>query len=259
MAKYHSYPRRELRVLFRHWAWHHRLKLGVVTLGAVVLIAFETWMFSISGGSATFRWYLMGCLHVAIVAAYFGTIVVTFLVHERGAILQLRGAWGEDFTQDELKRARRRKLIWGWVDSVTLQTGDIDHLVVTKSGGLVAIDSKWRSGAEHLDRAAVAREATRARLRAEGFVNSFLRAERSSRRASGKAFRVRPLVVVWGVGDDALPVNAAVDGVDIIEGHGLVNWLARLDGDTIDEAAAAEVLAEIERRRASAWSAATAR
>ena len=259
MAKYHPYPRRELRILFRRWVWRHRLRLGLVTLGVLLLIAFETWMFSISGGDAALRWYLMGCLHIAIVAAYLGTIAVTFLVHERGAILQLRGAWGEDFTQDELNRARRKKLIWGWVDSVTLQTGDIDHLVVTRSGGLVAIDTKWRSDAHHLDSEAVALEARRACTRAEGVVNSFLKPERGSRRASGKAFHVLPLVVVWGPGGDAVPHSAAVGGVDIIEGSGLIDWLARLDGDPIDKAAAAEVLAEIERRRSLAWSAGTAR
>jgi hypothetical protein len=253
MPKYSPYPRRELRALFRRWAWQNKARLAVAMVGAAVVLAFETWLLTHSGGSSELRSYLMGGLHVAIVSLYLGTIGTAFLVHERKAILQLRGAWGEDFTQEELNRARRKKTIWGWVDSVTLQTGDIDHLVVTRSGGLVAIDSKWRSDAERFDPAAIAREASRARLRAEGFVNSFLKAERGSRRASGKAFRVRPLVVVWGRVRDALPTGASVDGVDIIEGRRLVDWLATLDGDVIDEASAAEVLSEVERRRAQAW------
>lgn len=259
MSRYHSYPRRELRALFKRWCRRNWTRLAVVAVGAMVLIAAETWLLVVSGWSTPVRWYLVGFLHAGVVAALIGAIGTTFLAHEREAILRLRGAWGEDFTQDELNRARRKKLIWGWVDSVTLQTGDIDHLVVTRAGGLVAIDTKWRSGAEHLDPAAAAREASRARLRAEGFVSSFLKSDRGSRRASGKAFRVSPLVVVWGLAREAIPAGASVGGVDIIEGRGLVEWLARLDGDAIDEAAAAEVLAEIERRRARAWPKSTTR
>lgn len=259
MTKYHPYARRELRRLFRRWAWRNRGRLGVVTVGVLVLIAFETWMFSISSLSPALRWYLMGCLHVAVVAVYVGAIGTTFLTHEREAILHLRGAWGEDFTRDELERARRKKLIWGWVDSVTLQSGDIDHLVVTKSGGLVAIDSKWRSSAAHLNPAAIAQEASKARLRAEGVVRTVLKTERGAHRASALAFRVNPLVVVWGAARDVIPDGATLDGVHFVEGPGLLDWLKRLDGDVIDEAAAAEVLAQIERFRSGAWSAGTKR
>ncbi len=254
MTKYHPYPRRELRTLFRRWASRNRGKLAVVTVGAALLIVLETWLLVVSAGAVALRWYLMGGLHVAIVAVYVGAIATTFLVHERGAILQLRGAWGEDFTKDELKRALRKKLIWGWVDSVTVQSGDVDHLVVTRSGGLVAIDSKWRSSAAHLDPVALAREASRARIRAEGIVQTLLASERGSHRARAKSFRVSPLVVVWGNARDAIPRDAMMDGVAIVEGPRLVDWLARLDGDTVDEGAAADILAEIERFRSAAWS-----
>ena len=259
MTRYHSYPRRKLRSLFKQWASRNRWRLAVVTVGALVLLAFETWMFSISGGSFSLRWYLMGCLHVVVVAVYIGTIWTTFLAHERDGILHLRGSWGEDFTKDELERARRKKLVWGWVDSVTLQNGDIDHLVVTRSGGLVAIDSKWRSSAEHLDPAAIAQEASRARLRADGVVQTLLKSERGSHRASGKAVRVKPLVVVWGAGQEAIPEGATAGGVDIIKGPDLLDWLKRLDGDVTNEAVAADVLSRIERFRASAWTAGTRR
>jgi hypothetical protein len=34
-----------------------------------------------------------------------------------GSMNQLAGAWGEDNTADQLRRARRRRLIWGWVNN----------------------------------------------------------------------------------------------------------------------------------------------
>lgn len=255
MTKYHPYPRRALRALFGRWLWRHRLRLSIATVGVLALMAFEAWMLGRSGANSGLSSYLMGAMHVAIVASYVGAVVITFLAHEREAIFHLRGAWGEDFTKDELKRARRKKLIWGWVDSVTVQNGDIDHLVVTRSGGLVAIDSKWRSGVEHLDPATLARQATKARVRAEGVLQSVLKTERGSHRARTRAFRVKPLVVIWGPASNAVPDGASFDGVDITHGFGLVDWFEGLDGDAIDEAGAADVLAHIERFRSSAWSA----
>jgi hypothetical protein len=259
MTKYHPYPRRELRRVLRRWAGRNRWLLAVGTGCLLAFIAFETWMLGVSTGNTALRWYLTGALQVAIVAVFIGALGTTFLAHEREAILYLRGSWGEDFTKDELKRARRKKLIWGWVDSVTLQSGDIDHLVVTRAGGLVAIDSKWRSSAQHLDPAALAQEAKKARLRAEGVVQTVLRSERGSHRARARAFRVSPLVVVWGAARDGVPHGAAISDVDIIKGSELVDWLGNLQGDAIDEPAAAEILAEVERFRSGAWTAATRR
>ena len=123
----------------------------------------------------------------------------------------------------------------------------------------MAIDSKWRSSPEDLDPAAIAQEASRARLRADGVVQTLLKAERGSHRASVKAFRVKPLVVIWGRGRDVIPEGAKVGEVDIIKGPDLLDWLRRLDADGIDEAAAADVLSQIERFRATAWPAGTQR
>lgn len=56
----------------------------------------------------------------------------------------IRGAYGEDQTRTELQRAQRAGLVWAWIDSVSLQRGDIDHIVVTRRGGVVALD--WAFG-----------------------------------------------------------------------------------------------------------------
>ncbi|GAA4821205.1 hypothetical protein ACFQ0K_19380 [Nocardioides caeni] len=69
------------------------------------------------------RWYVIGLLHAGLLAAALHLINSAFLAYEVTAIWQLRGAWGEDNTRSELRKAKRRRLVWGWVDSITLQDG----------------------------------------------------------------------------------------------------------------------------------------
>lgn len=237
----------------------NRFRVLVFLVALVALIVLETWVLAVLGLPSDQRWYLTGFLHAVVAACVLGGIGVSFLVHEREAVWKVRGAWGEDFTREELARARRKRLIWGWVDSVTVQNGDIDHLVVTKAGGLVAIDSKWRSGADQLDPAAMASEANRATLRARGVVHTSLGAARGARRAPVRSTDVTPLIVVWGPARDAVPEGARVDGVDFVPGEGLLDWLRKLDGDTVDEDAAADLLVQLEEYRSTAWSPATKR
>ncbi len=53
---------------------------------------------------------------VFIVAAVgFGFLLQT------GSTRQLSGMYGEDNTRDVLRRARRRRHIWGWIDNVEVQ------------------------------------------------------------------------------------------------------------------------------------------
>ncbi len=66
-----------------------------------------------------------------------------FLLHT-GASRQLSGAYGEDNTRDALRAAHRRHHIWGWIDNLEVQGGDIDHLVLAPSG-IYAIDTKWHT------------------------------------------------------------------------------------------------------------------
>jgi hypothetical protein len=73
----------------------------------------------------------------------------------------VRGAWGED-TPEPTWSGRGGSGSVGWVDSIELQIGDIDHLVVTRHGGVVAIDSKWRNQTTDEDVAAMADSARRA-------------------------------------------------------------------------------------------------
>lgn len=252
--RYQPYSRRELRALFRTWLKLNRARVAVFVAMMAVLIAVESWCLSAMSLSTTVRWYATGFVHATVLGVLVVAVLFTFLAHERDAIHQVRGAWGEDFTRDELGRARRKKLIWGWVDSVTVEGGDIDHLVVTKAGGVVAIDSKWRSASPDGGQVDMARDARKVKLRAEAVVRSLLRSgARGAHRAATSPIRVTPVVAVWGAGQKPIPDGARVDGIDFVAGGKLVDWLARADGERVDEAAAADVLARLEQFRSTAW------
>jgi len=122
--------------------------VAALGIGVVVLLVALTALLLFVGERSPLHWYLLGVAHAGLIGAGLHLLNSAFLTVDRDAMSQLRGAWGEENTRSELERAKRKGLIWGWVDSVTLAAGDIDHLVVTKSGGLVAIDTKWRASAD---------------------------------------------------------------------------------------------------------------
>ena len=127
---------------------------------------------------------------------------------------------GEENTIDSLKWAKRRGLIWGWVDGLAIEGGDIDHIVVTKRGGVVAIDSKWHYTLwdDTLQRADTA-------------------AQRSARRARlilislHRRMEVTPLAVIWG------GAQQEFETVDVprhvIPGGQLSTWLRSLQGEVL--------------------------
>jgi len=243
------YSRRQLRGRFVEFIRDRpRFLVTIVAIG-VTMFVLETWFLLWYRAAGDFRWYLMGVAHVISVGLVPLFLVLTFLMHDPRAIHHLRGAWGEENTQDSLKTARRKRLIWGWADSIDLAYGDIDHLVVTRRGGVLAIDSKWRNTFNVDDRDAMARAAEKVRMRATGVVDTVLRAGSRGQRASGHAVRIRPVVVVWGALQSDIPESAQALGVDFVAGSRLVDWLRSLKGDTIDRAAAEELLRRVENFR----------
>ncbi|NYD43233.1 hypothetical protein [Nocardioides panaciterrulae] len=216
----------------------------------VTLSAAETFLVTVLLTPTAFTWWLLGVFQATLVAAYLHILHSAFLATDREAIWHLRGAWGEDNTRSELQRAKRKGLIWGWVDSINLQAGDLDHLVVTRRGGLVAIDSKWRNQAR--DTVDMAQAARRVRTRAEGLAQSLLKAERGARhRAKENPLRVVPVVVLWGAAQHDVPEQARVEGIDFVAGRRLLAWLRTLDGEPVDKGAAADVIDRLEKYRAS--------
>lgn len=251
MSRFSPYSRRALRALIRRWVASHRRLALVAFLIAVALVAFET-VLAMTLWNVSAMPYVLGLLHASTLAAIARLVAMAFFAHNREAIGHLRGAWGEDSTRDELQRAKRKGLVWGSVHSVNLQFGDIDHLVVTRRGGLVAIDTKWRSES-FTDRDEMARSAAKVRVRAEALTRTLLRGERGSHRASTNPLSVLPVIVLWGRAQRELPDRAHHEGIEFIPGHRLVDWLRELDGATINKDAAKDLLRRLEDFRAEAW------
>ena len=252
MARFKPYSR---RALSRHrLAWARRnARLVLLTAGGLAgSLALLTVLLLWTWPGTTSKWYVIGFVHAALIATAAHLLETAFFVHDRNAMTHVRGAWGEENTTDELKRARRKRLVWGWVDCISLQVGDIDHLVVTRHGGLVAIDSKFRNQTN--DTIEMAASAKRARLRAEALAQTLLRAERGSRhRAKVNPLEVTPVVVVWGAAQLSIPVSAKVDGIDFVAGRSLVDWFARLEGQPVSKAAAEDVVTRLKAYRSTAW------
>lgn len=194
-------------------------------------------------------WYLLGAFHALWIALALGMVGVIWLASSQTAVLNLRGALGEDNTTEVLKSARR-KAIWGFVTGVETGGGDIDHLVVTRSGGVLAIDSKWRNEvtAELLETMAIS--ARKAARRAESIMRSehvgTLKRERGARhRAQTWSYVVRPVVVVWGAEGRRMPDSAMKTDVEFVAGPKLSKWLRSLDGQVVDKDAATDLLARL--------------
>jgi hypothetical protein len=249
MAKFRPYPRREYGRLFRAWARRYLKALALVAVGVIVLLAVETALIVVFVPASNFRWWLLGALQAAVVAVGLHLTNAAFLAHEREAIWQLRGAWGEEATRDELRRAKRKRLIWGWVDSVALQAGDLDHLVITRHGGLIAIDSKWRTDGN--DAAAMVDSAAKSRLRAQAVARSLLKGERGTHRARGHAVTVRPLVVIWGPAQHTMRDGDQDADIPFVGGRRLISWLSDVNGEQVSKAAAKEIITAIKKFRAS--------
>lgn len=254
MSKYAPYSRRVLRRLFREWIRRNLRLFAVVTSGAVATFVAVTVFMVKVGTPNAFTWYALGAIQATLIACYVFMLHAAFLAHERAAIQHVRGAWGEENTRDELRRAKRGRQIWGWVDSISLQVGDLDHLVVTRHGGLLALDSKWRSRASAVDSQDMARAAARVRLRAEALAQTLLPKERGVRhRSTANPLTVKPVVVLWGPIQHTVPPGAEMAGIEFVAGKDLRSWLKQLDGCPISKDAAADVLRRLQDYRATSW------
>lgn len=258
MSRYQPYSRREFRGLFRRWRRRNLGLLSGLTAGLVALLGLVTVLLVVVTSPTPFTWWLLGAMQAGAIVSYTFMVHAAFLAHDADAILQLRGAWGEDNTRDALKRAKRRGLVWGSVDSINLQNGDIDHLVVTRHGGLVVIDTKWRNHAN--DTLDMAKAARKAKVRAEALAHSLLNRERGARHRSRESpLQVTPLVVIWGGIQQTVPAGARVDGIEFIQGRDLVRWLENLNNSPVSKPAAMDLLTRLETFRADAWEATSTR
>ncbi|MCF6377075.1 hypothetical protein L2K70_05630 [Nocardioides KLBMP 9356] len=243
MGRVTSYPSRELRQLRVRWVRSNR---KVVLVACVVFLA--------SGLVATCLvvvypsrpgWYAVGVLHAALVATVLHLLNSAVLAHEPRAVHQLRGAWGEDNTRSELQRAKKRSLVWGWVDSIPLQSGDLDHVVVTRSGGVVVLDSKFRTDVTRAGVVDMAASAARARVRTEAVARTVLPVDRSGRRrASSTSVHVTPCIVMWGPARRSMPETHVIEGVHFVDGTKLIP-LSSLPTSPVSKAAGTDLLVRL--------------
>lgn len=251
MTRYDAFSRRELRRLRKEWTRRNRGPVVGIALMVVAVVAVST--LAMTWGSPTAgTYYVLGAIHATVVAAVLHLLNATFLATDRLAIGHVRGAWGEENTRDVLKRARKKQLVWDWVDSIDLARGDLDHVVITRHGGLVVADSKWRSQVDRTSIEDMARSAQKARTRAEGLARTLLARERGKRRARITPVAVTPVIVLWGAAQHEVPGGHQVrHGVHFVAGQQLLPWLRTLDHDQVDKAAARDLARRLKRYRAS--------
>lgn len=184
--------------------------------------------------------YMLGVVHGGLIATVVFAILTSFhLVTGSGCLLA--GAWGEENTQDLLRRAKRKRLICGWVDNVEIASGDVDHLVLTRAGAWIALDSKWHAQSSLRYQAADVQAAHAAARRARNILRSLNHVRPA----------VAPAVVLWGGARHELSEPwATVDGVDVVQGQCLIDWLAkRHAGVAVDSRTARGMLKELRRFR----------
>ena len=247
MGEVKSYPSRELTRLRRQWLRRNlRYVVAMIAFYLAVGAGSFWWGASFANGLG---WYVIGLLQTGLAAALLHLLNSAVLAHEPRAIFQLRGAWGEDNTRTELEGARKDKLVWGWVDSITLQSADLDHVVVTRQGGVVVLDSKFRTDVTSTQVADMVRAAARARGRAEGLARTVLTSESAGRRRSSRtSVSVTPCIVLWGPARHRVPDRHQVDGVHFVDGTKLKQWLHGLPPSPVSEEAARDFL-----DRLTAW------
>jgi hypothetical protein len=173
---------------------------------------------------------IAGLLVGFLVTACAAMIGFAFLLSGDAAYL-IAGALGEAHTAEELEAARKAGSIWSYVANVEASGRDVDHVVLTPSG-VIAVETKWRF-----------KGATEAWLR-----ESAVKAESAARQARlvlqsktiDVRLEVRPLVVVWGGARREIPDHQIVDGVAVIRGDHLLQWLTgRATGRLAQDHAAA--------------------
>jgi hypothetical protein len=219
------YSRRGYREKRRKFARANWKALAVLLVVFAAMGALLSW---------TMHGYALGAAHATLMLINVGMTVSISHATTTGTVGLLAGAWGEENTRDLLRRAQRKRLIWGWIDGIATAAGDISITSLLRAAVLVAIDSKWRN------------DVTRKRLEsdASAAANAARRAN-SILRSIHVPVGMTPVVVVWGGARAEVPPNACVDGVDFIGGHRVLEWLKGLPSEEVDKASARELVGRL--------------
>jgi hypothetical protein len=207
MRRPHSYAKRALWAEAKRfarligWSWLQLLGVAMVVSVVPILVGAPAWMAGFMAG-----FFLVFVMAVAGFA---------FLLNGDATYL-VAGAMGEAHTNEELAEAIKQDVIWSVVPNVEVGQRDVDHLVLAP-GGVLSLDTKWRiRGADPKWLSFAAGKATDAARLASSVLRS---------KGVDYATEVTPVVVVWGGARRELPDHQVVDGVDVVRGDHLLEWL----------------------------------
>lgn len=163
-----------------------------------------------------------------------------------GATTRFVGATAEEWTAIELRRLRRDG--WRLVNGLKVRGDyDVDHVVVGPGGALV-VETKWSADAWPMtaghrgfmsDRLVDAAGAAR---RNAGDVSTLFRGELG-------VGTIRPIVVVWSPEEPPDgPEVREVDGVTVVRGGALRQWLEKLEPASLSPAAVTRAWSQLDKQ-----------
>jgi hypothetical protein len=176
---------------------------------------------------------LLRGLYIGALVTAIPLLVWTFVVDATGTSSYNMGDQAEQWTAQELRKARKRG--WKVINHVPLDGQDVDHVLIGGSGVWV-IETKWSSrdwrDAHHRARIKEAAERTKARARTLRLWQPM------------KALGIEPVpvVVLWGGRTNSWPIQDKQfheGGVLVIAGGAMKAWLVNVteSPDVLDESA----------------------
>ena len=176
--------------------------------------------------------YVTGLIHGVVLVATPAIVTAGFLLSGDSALL-IAGAYGESFTREEVAVAINRGYVHSAVHNI--EPGpptDVDHLLLTPAGA-IALESKWRfyGAGDHWLTGAVAQARAASRKASSVMISKHV----------GQRMAVRPVLVVWGGAQRELPPHRMVDGVDVVRGQDLTDWLQQFAHGDLGHAQAAHL------------------
>jgi hypothetical protein len=229
MARRRSYAQRRLRTALRRFAVDARWPLLGATLTLVVLIAVEY--------ALQMPRFLFGLIVGALVSGLGWYFWLIFLMSS-GNVFLLAGIWGEKFADEELRKARKRGLVYGHLNNIEIGGFDIDHLAVAP-GGVLAFETKAHM--VQLDDARLRGDISQA-VAAARKASLVLRS-----RHVKIPHDVTPVLLLWGRRNtSALPTHGVlIDGVRVLAVADLSNWLKDHQTGEVSRAEAGQILARL--------------
>jgi hypothetical protein len=171
------------------------------------------------------HWSREFSLGIILTSGVWGSIMV--VVTLSGTTPRAMGALGEEWTARELRRLRKRG--WHLANGLLLRrAADIDHVVIGP-GGVLVVETKYSSDGWYRD------TFTNDRIkRAIAQVKTNQTDVASIMRPAVASQLVKPVVVLWGGSAESDGVTEE-DGVEIVPGTCLRNWLASIANNGLDD------------------------